>query len=297
MFGFRTPQIKEGRLISVITWNVTQIDGKDWLVVDLAKFMVPMEWDPNSSMFFAVAVPDGGVGSFPILAKGDPGDTPSINLSVDFTPLAYSDPTAASASFTETSPDTYKLALQVHEGAPGVSSSFELHHATDITTGALGVGKILVGTGAATFGYESLKVGDTFWPTTIANTPSGNAAYTLCSVGIPAQPWAWRPEVWGQCVITGTAADVRADLLARLDNAASGNIVGRAIGASLGVNAAGIPSVLVDGPPAGSAESYNKVAANTAATIYFRAERQSGGDTFTTSNTTTTFKVKVNPVP
>ena len=283
--------------MTTVTWNTTTIDGRQWLVVDLAKFMVPMEWDPSSQMFFAVAVPDGGIGSFPILAKGDTGDVPNINLSVDFTPLAYSDATAASAAFTEISPDTYKLALQVHEGAPGSVGTFELHNATDITSGVLGTGRILVGTGASTFGYESPKVGDTFWPATMSNTPSGNPGYTLCPVGIPAQPWAWRPEVWGQSVVTGTAADVRVDLLARLDNAASGNIVGRGVGASLGVNAAGIPTVLVDGPPAGSADAYNKVPANTAATIYFRAERQSGGDTFTTSNTTTTFKVKVNPVP
>jgi hypothetical protein len=283
--------------MTTITWNTTTIDGKEWLVVDLAKFMAPMEWDPSSQMFFAVAMPDGGIGSFPILAKGDSGETPTIDTVVDFIPLAYNDATPASAVFAETSPDVYRLALQVHEGTPGSAGTFSLHDAADITTGTLGTGQILVGTGSSTFGYQSLKVGDTFWPTTMSNTPSGNAAYTLCSVGIPAQPWAWRPEVWGQCVITGTAADVRVDLLARLDTAASGNIVGRGIGASLGVNASGIPTVLVDGPPAGSAEAYNKVAANTAATIYFRAERQSGGDTFTTSNTTTTFKVKVNPVP
>jgi len=259
--------------------------------------MAPMEWDPSSQMFFAVAVPDGGVGSFPILAKGDTGDVPGIDLSVNFTALAYDNPTAASASFTEISPDTYKLTLQVHEGAPGSPTAFALHDSVDIDSGVMGVGKIIVGTGADTFGYESPKVGDSFWPATISNTPSGNAGYTLCPVAIPAQPWAWRPEVHGQCVVTGTGSDVRADLLARLDNSTAGNIVGRGVGAVLGVNPSGIPTVLVDGPPAGSADSYNKVPAGTPATIYLRVERQSGADSFTTSDSTTTFKVKVNPVP
>jgi hypothetical protein len=283
--------------MTVISWNVTQIDGKEWLVVDLAKFMVPMEWDPSSNMFFAVAVPDGGIGGFPILAKGDDGDTPEISTVINFTALEYDDATADSASWTETSPDVYQLNLSLHKGAPGPTTTFALAQATDITTGVLEVGKIIVGTGADTFGYESPKVGDSYWPATISNAPSGNPGYTLCSVSVPAQPWAWRPEVSGQCVITGTGADVRVDLLARLDNATSGNIVGRGIGGSLGVNASGIPHQLVDGPPAGSADAYNKVAANTAATIFLRAERQSGSDTYTTSGTTTTFKVKVNPVP
>ena len=87
-----------------VTWNQATIDGREWLVVDLAKFMVPMEWDPGTSMFFAVAVPDGGIGSFPILAKGDTGDVPSINLSVDFTSLAYGDATPASASLPKSPP-------------------------------------------------------------------------------------------------------------------------------------------------------------------------------------------------
>jgi len=283
--------------VTIVTWNSKTIDGQEWLVVDLAKFMTPMEWNPNSQMIFAVAVPDGGVGSFPILAKGDPGDTPTIDTAIAFTSLAYSDASPASAAWAETSPDTYKLTLALHEGAPGAPGAFNLHHAADITAGTPAAGRIVVLTSANTFSYETPRVGDYYWPTTIANTPSGQAAYTLCSVGVSALPWAWRPEVWGQCVVAGTAADVRVDLLARLDNAASGNVVGRGVGASLGVNSAGIPTVLQNGPPAGSADSYNKVAANTAATIYFRAERQSGGDTFTTSNSTTTFCVKVNPVP
>jgi len=94
--------------------------------------------------------------------------------------------------------------------------------------------------------------------------------------------------------VTGTGTDVQVDLVARLDNATSGNIIGR------GISRAGQyppPIILTPGPPAGSVDGYDKVLAGNAATIYLRAERQTGTDTFTTSASTTLFSVEVNPVP
>jgi hypothetical protein len=95
-------------------------------------------------------------------------------------------------------------------------------------------------------------------------------------------------------IVTGTSSDVRVDLYARLNDQAAGNIVGRAMG-GVGINPA--THDLKPRLPAGASSSYDLVAANTAATIYFRAERVTGTGTFTTTNTDTDFWVKVNPVP
>lgn len=281
--------------MATTAWNTTTINGKDYLVVDSALFRIPLDWDPNSNMFIAVAAPTGGLGNMPALVQGDPGVTPTIDTTINLTALEYDDATADSAEWTEISPDTYQLSLSLHKGAPGDLGYFGLQDADDITTGTLAAGQIIVGTSASTFGYQSPKVGDRYVPASVANCPSGQTAYTLATVGVPAQPWAWRPIIEGTCIITGTGADVRADLIARLDGT-SGNEIGRGFG-SIGVNAASIATTMAAGPPPASADGYDKVAASTAATIYFRIERQTGGDTFTTSSTTSRFAVRVQPVP
>jgi hypothetical protein len=283
--------------VPVINWNTTIIDGREWLVVDLAKFRIPLEFDPESNMFLAIAVPDGGIGNFPALVQGDSGSTPQLDTVIDFTALAHDDPTPAYASLTETSPDIYQLNIGLHEGEPGENGDTVLDPAdfSDVLPGKM----IVVNALSDGFELQSPKIGDSYWPTSIANTPSGNSAYTLCTVGIPAQGFDWRPSVSGWCVMNGTGADVAVDLIARLDNASSGNIVGMAYGYAPATTTPWLMPMhtLVDGPPTNSADGYNKVLAGDAATIYLRAERRTGTETFTTSGTTTRFKVKVDPVP
>jgi hypothetical protein len=285
----------KGKVIDVpiISWNVSVIDGIDYLVVDMAKFRIPLEWDPNSNAFLAIAVPDGGIGNFPALVQGDPGVTPVIDNFVNLTVLDHDDTTPDFASFSEPTPNVYELNMSTRKGPQGDPGVTTLDPSDFASPAA---GKALV-VNAANDGFElaSPKVGDSYWPTSILNTPSGNAGFTLCSVGIPPQPFAWRPRVSGWCVITGTGADVAVDLLARLDNATAGNIVAHGYDRTGGIS----PPThrLENGPPTGSADGYNRVAVNTAATIYLRAERRSGTETFTTSNTTTRFCVTVEPIP
>jgi hypothetical protein len=308
------------------TWNITTIDGKQYLVVDVAKFRIPLDWDPSSNMFFAVSYPDGGIGNFTALAKGDPGDVPTLNLPIALTELAADDPTPASASFTETSPDTYTLNLALHKGAKGDPGDTILQP-SDYGTGLAG-DYLVVDSSTNAFTLTPQRVGDRYLPATILAAPSGNAAYTLCTVPVPPQRFSWRPQVEGFCEITGTSADVKVDLVARLDSATAGNIVGRATqpagsgtvttnttvvtvqGASGASGASGPTTtttstssyafathVLSSTPPAGSDVGYDIVPAGESAVIYLRAERVAGSGTFTTSTTTTGFCVNVLPVP
>jgi hypothetical protein len=279
----------------VTTWNTTTINGVEMLVIDMARLVVPLDFDPSSNMFLAVGVPTGGYGNLPILLQGLPGATPTFDPAINLTVLASTDPTANSASLTPLGGNVYQANLTLHAGPPGTAGTSVLNpsaYGTPLATHLL-----VVNSTANGFAYQAQMVGDSYWPATILSTPAGNPTYTLCSVPVPAQLFAWRPQVSGQCVITGTGANVRANLVVRLGGAGSGEpIVGQGFG-PIGVNSAGISTGLSAGPPAGSASNYNTVPAGVATTVYFNVERQSGTDTFTTASATTTFEVFVQSIP
>jgi hypothetical protein len=283
--------------MTVTNWTSTFINGKEFLVIEVAMFRIPMDWDPNSNMFIAVAAPDGGLGGFPAIVQGEPGETPNIDSAINITAvLDYDDTTPDAASWTEISENLYRYNTTQRRGPQGDAAAFNLEDADNLT-GTPTAGQMIVADPAGTgFTYLTPKVGDEYWPATINNTPSGNAAYTLCAVSIPAQDFDWRPEVSGWCVITGTGPDVQVDLVARLNGAAAGNIVGRGRGHS-GQNVEGFSTVLSSGPPPGSAGDYNRVAKGEPAVVYLRAERQSGANTFTTTDAATYFNVRVRPIP
>jgi hypothetical protein len=238
----------------------------------------------------------------PALVKGDPGLPASIDTNISFTSLAWDDPTSDSASFTlltpatDTEPAVYRLALALHEGAPGASAGIALLDASDLTGTAVD-GYVLAKTtvsGDDLVTWVAQKVGDQYWPASISNTTGSDGQNrTLASLSIPAQPFDYRLRVFGQTIISGTA-NPRVDLIARLGNATSGDIIGRSFGV---VGATPPPNVLVSGPPTGSSSDSGKVLAGNAATVFLRAEQQaSTTDAYTTSASTTSFMVEVAPI-
>jgi hypothetical protein len=238
-------------------------------------------------------VPTGGYANLPFLLQGLPGATPTFAPAINLTVLDYTDPTPNSASLTPLGGNVYQAALTIHKGAPGTPGS------TTITMSAYGTpvaGKALVvDPTATTFVYQSQMVGDRFIPAVVLAAPAGNPTFTIATVSIGAQNFAWRPQCAGQTVITGTGPNVRANLVARL--ASNNNIVGTGFG-PIGVNTVGQATVLSAGPPAGSLPTYDQVPASTPAVVNFNIERQSGTDTFTSSPTTSYgFEVVVDPIP
>ncbi len=279
----------------VTTWNVTTINGQQCLVIDMSQLVVPLDFDPTSNMFLAVGVPTGGYANQPVLLQGLPGATPTISSTVNLTVLNYTDPTPNSASFTALGGNVYQANLTIHQGAPGTSGT------TTINLSAYGTPVagflLVVDPTATTMVYQAQLSGDRWIPASILSAPSGNVTYNIASVPIPAQNFAWRPQVSGQTVIPGTGSNVQANFVARLNNASSGNFVGCGFG-PIGVNPTGQATVLSAGPPAGSNSLYDQVAAGQSAVVYFNIERQSGTNTFTTSAATTYgCEVVVQPIP
>jgi hypothetical protein len=280
----------------VTNWNTTTIDGDPYLVVDLAKLRVPLNWDPSSNVFLAVAAPNGIDGdalfSYPGLVKGDDGAAPTIDEDVNLTVLDYDDSTPDSASWTLISPGVYQYTTTSRRGPTGATGTPSILGASDLA-GTPAAGKMIVVNGAANGAvFQTQKVGDWFIPASIYDTASGNPTFTLCTVPMGPFDFDWRPTVEGQTIVTAAGGtDVVTDLVARIGSA-SGNICGQCFGLTSTERL-----VLSSGPPAGSTDSYDRISAGQTTTIYLRAERRTGSNTFTTSGSTTKFRVKADPIP
>lgn len=278
--------------MAVDVWEEVTVEGVEYWQIETARFRVPKVWVPGSNMFIAVAAPTGN-GNFPAMLQGEEGPRPTLTPEVDLTVLPYGDVTPPSSTWTETSPGVYQEIRVIHQG-PGGDDGVMVLDLEDYGTPVAGQILVLNSTADA-LEWQPPWVGDKYWPAALNNTPSGNVAYTLGSIAIAGQPRAWRPSCSAQTLVTATGTgDAQVDLIARLNNETSGNIVGRGLGTP-GVGPR--PVVLHDGPPAGSPTDHNRVEAGADAVIFLRAERQNGVDTFTTSATTTLFSVKVDPIP
>jgi hypothetical protein len=281
----------------VVTWQQVTINGINYLEINTSLLRVPLDWDPSQGLFIAVGEPAGGFGSFPALVKGDPGPTPLFDTTINLTVLGYTDPTPDSAGLTllgvSGGVPTYQASLSLHEGPPGtdgISTLDPTAYGDPIT----GFGLVYSASDSG-FVYQAPLCGDRYIPATINSAPSGNPTWNLCAVAIPALNFDWRPHIEGQAIVTGAGgSNVAVDLVARLNNQSSGNVVGQGIGLA---GAGPFQNVMSSGPPAGSSDSYDRIYAGASAVIYFNAERSSGTDTFTTSSSSSQFSVRVCPIP
>jgi len=259
-------------------------------------------FDPTTKSAIILLGPDGGIAEIPALVKGDPGTPATIDSTINFTALAWDDPTADSASFSTLTPGTssvspvYRLNLSLHKGSPGAAGTSTILGANDVvgtaTDGYYLAKTTVSGVGKAT--WVAPRVGGQYWPASISNTSGTDGqTRTLASVSVPAQPFDYRLRVHAQTIITGSV-NTRVDLLARLDNATSGDVIGRAYG----LTGATDRLVLVSGVAPGSASTVGRVTAGAASTVFLRAEQQaSTTDSYSTSSSTTSFMVEVVPLP
>ena len=283
------------------TSEVITIDDEEfyqWKAV----LRIPKNWSPESGVFIAVA-PPGGVGVLPAIAQGDPGFSPTIR-NVTLTELDYDDTTDASGEWTlitaatSTAGPVYDLELTLHAGAPGTSGTFAMLDATDLDDGSSGpTAEYIFAINSTADGVElvAVKVGDMYWPTSFTSVSNVTGNSPMAQVTIPGQPWDWRPRVHGQALVSYDGTDCQVDVVARLNNASTGDVVGRGFGTAGSTALACVP-VLSSAPPAASLSTYGLVSAGASATIYFRTEQQgSGSSTYDVSNTKMLFSVEVAP--
>lgn len=266
-------------------WPTVTSNGVDYYQVPC---LVPKETDPDSGAYIFFAKPLAGVSGIPGLVQGAPGKHTEFQTGpVDYTPLAYDDPTASSLSIVEVTPGSetasqvVKVVAALHDGVPGADGTTSID--LDSVGGTAAAGKsIVVNASVDGFDYATPWTGGMHWPATVTEASAQSAGVTLSTITVASNTYLsdWRPVVFAGSTITGSTADVQVDLIARL-NAADGPVIGRAYG----VNGTFDKLVIIPGPDAGSASTVNKVTAGAAATVYIRAEKQSGTATFSTSNT------------
>lgn len=282
------------------------VDGND--IVFSGDIRVVNGFNPDNGVAYLILTPSGGTGTLPFLAEGQPGLPPVF----DSVSVIEVDP-------TDDLPTPNPVVTVVNPGGPGVAAhytmTFYLHTGEKGATGAneistavdLATSPVL---GAATSAYvlvydavnsvwvpTSQKVGNDYVPTTIGATAYNTASpRTLATVAVPAQPFDWRPKVFGQVVVTGSS-DTRVDLYARINDASAGDQVGYSKGVA---GSAPPPNILIPAAPAGSAVpgGYGKVLAGQPATIYLRAEQKaaSNGSWSTPGAPDSTFWVEVSPL-
>lgn len=263
--------------------------------------LIPVDQDPDNGVLVYIGTPDGGFLAGATLVKGDGGMPSIIDTDVNITELEPDDATPASADFVEITPgdaDTsqvVQLNWTYHKPAAGADGTTSLD--LDSVDGTAAAGKFpVLNSSVDGLEWKTPKVGSRKYPATIASTPSGNPSYTLCTVSVGPFDFDWRPRCFGECVITPTSTDVAVDLLARIGST-SGNVIARGMGvANQGPAHKLGPDVTPADITAGGAD-FDKVTAGSTVTIYFRAERTAGTGTFTTSDTRTSFRVEVEPVP
>lgn len=282
--------------MAVTDWNIETIQGRRYLTVSVANFRIDLD-DPDGGVFIAIAAPLGGLGNLGAFVKGDPGPSPTIIMEPsDFTALENDDPTPDSASLSLVAPATavagpvYRLTLSLHKGPAGEDGTAVL----DLDSYGTPLPKkiLVVNDTSDDLEYASQKVGDRFIPATVSSATS-QTSFTKCQIPVDAQDFDWRPEVEGQTTVTPNGSDCRVDLIARLNDETTGHDVARGFGIAGATERINFTA----GPPAGSADSYDRVAAGDDATIFIRVERQSGSNTFDTSSSTSRFSVKPIPIP
>ncbi|MGQ9348955.1 hypothetical protein [Mycolicibacterium gilvum] len=290
--------------MTAVAPEVVTLDGEDyyqWRTV----LRIPKNWTPESGVFIAVA-PPGGIANFPAAIEGAPGPAPVIN-NTTMTELAWNDPSPASVEWTlvgtlDGAP-VYDVEFSLHKGAPGDAGDMTLLDATDLDDGGAPTAGYIFQVNAEGDGVElvALRVGNTYWPSTVATLSNATGANALAQVTIPGHDMKVRLHCNGQAVIDPDGPDVQVDLVARLGGtgtgtgATDGNVIARGFGLAGGATQV---VVLSPSPPIGSATGFGEVAATASTTVvYFRAEQVgSGTDTFDTLSGRALFSVTVDPI-
>lgn len=248
--------------------------------------------------------PSGGVSNLPALVQGDPGPAPTLR-NVNVTQVAYgvSPSTSTWTLVTPGPPPVYDLNLYVNSGQQGTAgTNATISTASDLEGGPPGSG---------TDGYTLYWVNaDSKWKisapkrtiypyaalnSSFAAAYNGNAGYYIVSsIGVPSQPYAWRPKVHAGLYAGGTL-NTHVDLVARLNNATTGDQVGYGLGVG-GVGPYPITMQSAFGASVAGASTYGQVSAGSAATIYLvAAQVNTTNDSWTTTNTNGYFTVEVVP--
>jgi hypothetical protein len=245
--------------------------------------------------------PSGGVSNLPALVNGDPGLPPTFrNVTVHQVAYGTTPPASTSTLVSPGGPgvaSVYDLDLYVNSGQQGAAgTNAAVLAASDVVVTGIADGWTLVYNASTSklVAQQPKRVIGPFISSSITAYNGNAASTTVASIGVPAQPWAWRPRVHAHFYVTGTA-NTHIDALVRLNDPSAGDIVGMALGLTGAVS-----DRLIVGQHFGAAVSgtstYGQVAAGASATLYLLASQTaSTSDNWQTLATNGQFVVEVIP--
>jgi hypothetical protein len=282
------------------TWTV----NSDGSVTFNGTVNFPAGTNLASGAGIAIFGPNGGNTNFPAVEQGTPGLPPILNFTV------------TQVAFGTALPSPNPAVTQVTAGGAGVASEYNVTifvNAGEPGTATVDTSTLLAaieGTAASLFDigfdvtnnelqWQPKLVGNWYYSGTVGATSSTTVAVKpMTSIAVPAQTYAWWPEVAGYGTIVG-AVDTQVDLVARLNSsspASSGSSVGAECGRGKGAVGATPPPLAVV-PNMLAVGSDNIVAAGSAATIFFNAENQTSSSNPWNTTSAAFFQVRPSPVP
>ena len=266
------------------TSRIVVRDGKEWIEVDMAKFIMPKDWSPDSGMYLLIAAPAGGIGGFAALATGPRGFSPTFVVSSATTLPAGESVTVGSSELapaTEVAGPLIGLDFAIPagaDGAPGAALVTPEDYGDTPTVGQA----MQVAAGGSDFELVWPKSSGIHYPAavTAGGAGTGGTPATCTVIDIPSGRYNFDYKVipYGTCQIAGSSTNLRVDLVARY-NGSSGDDIGRCFGLS-GQNDR---LTISPGPVAGAASSVGKTTAGDGCQIYFNTERQTGSATYQAS--------------
>ncbi|TDH48484.1 hypothetical protein E2F47_23490 [Mycobacterium eburneum] len=274
------------------------VDGNS-LIIDNATITLNNAFDPSTGIATLTITPSGGLGTLPGLLEGQPGLPPILrNITLNQVPSGTALP-ANPAQWTLVSPGgpgvaaIYDLTLYLNEGAQGPSGAAgPLTGLSDVVGTVEHAATVIWNDAEGAFNFVSALVSQLL--SAAASSTSGNSySRTLATATVPAQNNPWIPLPFGQAIISGTA-NTTVNLTANLNST-----TGPVVGVGYGVAGAGVPTFLLPNVAGDAGNTANvTVAAGQAATIYLVATQinNSTTDSWTTSQSTTSFSVQTLPV-
>lgn len=279
-----------------MAWPIVQFNGEPHYQ-GTGTMLVPVN---GTGVAVVMMREDGGVmGGVSAIAQGPPGMHAELENAIAYTWLEPGDPTPDSAFFepiappTESTPGRWKLHWAMHKPDKGDDGTM-VWNPLDLSATPKAGWIPAVKSNLTGFELVPQRIPEVFYPGTINNIGSGNAKATHAVIDIPARPWPRRIRAQGLTVVTGESADVRVNLLARLNGEDDGNIIGRCVGIAQVDRLAFAPGKPIQ---AGTGtDGYDTIAANAQATVHIRCERQAGASTFTAAAAMAHFNAEAWPL-
>ena len=239
----------------------------------------PYGFNVSSGVGTIIITPSGGVASFPLAIQGNSGLPPIITWVVEeVDPLDDLPNPNPAVSVTNQGGEGVAwegtITIYVHKGDKGDPAAFNILDGDDID-GTVTDGYILAKkVGESKVVFVPLPTGDIRPSGAIASTGfTATSPRLLTQISYTAKPFRRRVIPHGALMVTGSV-DTRVDYVAYLGDPDTGGIeIGRGFGA---VGAAPPPVNIAAGPPntgTGAGDTYGIVPANTAFSVYFRAEQ------------------------